>query len=85
VPPYTLFVVFKPQETTTDVFIRIKRPSDRFALYDEKCTLGGKDWASGVLVFKTSPRRRPFRVALGRIVVSGTLSSERIEEVPWQG
>lgn len=83
-PPYTVIVGFTQRSESTQLNLRIKKPSEVFPIYEESCELEGTDWASGVLILKTAAWRYPFRVGLRRVVVSGELSSRPVEEVPWR-
>ncbi|MBN1441721.1 MAG: hypothetical protein JXA90_03380, partial [Planctomycetes bacterium] len=89
-PPYDVFVSFSAEAGSTLVHFWVSKKSDERKaesriLFEQRRQIAGRDWNSGILVLRTLSSGRPFSVHLERIVISGVLSGQRVEEVPWHG
>jgi hypothetical protein len=82
--PYDVTMTFRPGPSSTAVRVTIaRRPSGR-TVYDAACDVQGTDWASGVLVLLTPSPVKPFSVAIDRARITGVLSGDALEDVPWR-
>jgi tRNA A-37 threonylcarbamoyl transferase component Bud32 len=81
-PPYEIYLQLLRHAATTEVRLRIARGAAARNVYEESCILEGSDWAAGAVVIKIESPRKPFRLDVGRIVLSGTLGDRVIQEAP---
>ena len=81
---YKVFLEMVPAEDNTWLKIKIVELNENEILYSQDCNLAGRDWASGAVVLRTSFYRKPCSVEFSKLLLSGTLTGSRLEEVPWQ-
>jgi len=81
VPPYAVYLAFKPIEDAVRLELRITKQQRSENLYNESYTLDGEGWNSGVVLLKSSSSR-PFTISLAKVVISGVLNGDRLTEIP---
>ena len=81
---YKVFLEMIPGDGSTWLKIKVVELNANEILYSQDCSLPGGDWAGGAVVLRTSFYRKPCSIDFSKLLLSGTLTGSRLEEVPWQ-